>query len=306
MRLGWSLKRLPSDTTLRRLFHSISMPELTTAFNDWAMTQFEPDVGECLSMDGKSLSSTLTGHTESFQNFVGVVSLYSHRHRLVIAQTDYQNKLESEISVVQSLLETLELSGVTVTFDALHCQKKTVQQLALQGNHYVVTVKGNQGNLKKQFEQVLTQPPQTKTVELDCSHGRWVERYVRIYAAPAAVYEHWPDAKSMIVVERYGEREGHFFNRISYYLSDLELTAKAAASIVRGHRDIENGLHWVKDVVLHEDASLITQRIPALNWAVFRSIGLNLFRAAGYSSLTKAIRKLGHDIEGLLFLLTMN
>jgi hypothetical protein len=131
--LGLTLKRLPSDTTLRRMFHAISMPELTTAFNDWAMTQFNPDVGECLSMDGKSLSSTLTGHTESFQNFVGVVSLYSHRHRLVIAQTDYQNKLESEISVVQNLLETLELSGVTVTFDALHCQKKRCSSSSSKG-----------------------------------------------------------------------------------------------------------------------------------------------------------------------------
>lgn len=270
------------------------------------MTQFEPDVGECLSMDGKSLSSTLTGHTESFQNFVGVVSLYRHRHRLVIAQTDYQNKLESEISVVQSLLETLGLSGVTVTFDALHCQKKTVQQLVGQGNHYVVTVKGNPGNLKKQFELVQTQQPQSKTVELDCSHGRWVERYTRMYAAPAAVYDSWPEAKSMIVIERYGQREGHRFNRISYYLSDLDLIAQAAAMIVRDHRDIENGLHWVKDVVLPEDASLITQRILALNWAVFRSIVLNLFRAAGHTSLTKAIRKFGHDIDELLFLLTMN
>lgn len=169
-----------------------------------------------------------------------------------------------------------------------------------------MTVKGNQANLKKQFEQLQTQQQRSKTVELDCSHGRWVERYTRVYAAPAAVCDSWPEAKSMIVVERYGEREGHIFNQISYYLSDLELTAKAAAMIVQDHRDIENGLHWVKDVVLHEDASLITQRIPALNWAVFRSIVLNLFRAAGHHSLTKAIRRFAHDIDELLFLLTMN
>lgn len=121
--LGVSLKRLPSDTTLRRMFHAVDMTTLTAEFNAWASEQFEPDMGECLAMDGKSLSSTLTNRTESVQNFVGVVSLYSHHHRLVIAQRDYQNKQESEIVVVQALLEVLGLSGVTVTLDALHCQK---------------------------------------------------------------------------------------------------------------------------------------------------------------------------------------
>lgn len=123
--LGIELQRLPSDTTLRRLFHRIDTTSLTSVFNQWAKEQFEPDVGECLSMDGKSLSSTLTGLSESFQNFVGVVSLYSHQHRLVIAQRDYQNKQESEILVVQALLERLGLNGVTLTLDALHCQKNT-------------------------------------------------------------------------------------------------------------------------------------------------------------------------------------
>ena len=120
-----SLKRMPSDTTLRRMFHLLDIATLTSEFNDWAREQFEPDPDECLAVDGKSLSSTLTNYREDYQNFVGVVSLYSHRHRLVIAQRDYQNKQESEISVVQSLLETLGLSSVTLTFDALHCQKNS-------------------------------------------------------------------------------------------------------------------------------------------------------------------------------------
>jgi predicted transposase YbfD/YdcC len=185
--------------------------------------------------------------------------------------------------------------------------KKTIQQLVEQGNHYVVTVKGNQGTLKQQFEQVQSaQRPVSAHVELDPSHGRWVERWTRVYAAPAAVVAAWPQAKRLIVVERYGEREGYVFGTTSYYLSDLELEAQAAALIIRGHRDIENGLHWVRDVVLGEDASLITRRIPALNWSALRSIVLNLFRAAGQTSLTQAIRMLAHDIPALISILIKN
>ncbi len=121
--LGISLKRMPSDTTLRRMFQSLNLSALTAQFTDWAITQFEPAVGECFSMDGKSLRGTFVGRTEAFQNFVGIVSVYSHQHRVVIAQQGYQNKLESEISVVRNLLETLNISGATFTFDALHAQK---------------------------------------------------------------------------------------------------------------------------------------------------------------------------------------
>lgn len=123
--LGLALTRMPSDTTLRRMFHAMNLGELTTRFNDWAKSQLPSTAGECFSVDGKSLSSTLSGHKESFQNFVAIVSVYSHQHRLVIAQKDYQNKLESEISVVQSLLDTLEMKDATFTFDALHCQKNS-------------------------------------------------------------------------------------------------------------------------------------------------------------------------------------
>lgn len=190
----------------------------------------------------------------------------------------------------------------------MHCTvKKTLQQVVSQGNHYVVTVKGNQGKLSRHFDQVqMTQQPTTKTVEYDRSHGRWVERFTRIYSVPETVINDWPHAKSMVVLERYGERDGHMFNTLSYYLSDRALDAKTAAQLVRQHRDIENGLHWVKDVVLGEDDSLITHRIPAINWAVIRSLVVNLFRAAGLTSLTRAIRMLGHDIQALISLLITN
>lgn len=74
-------------------------------------------------MDGKSLRSTCVNHDDAQQNFMGVVSIYSQHQQVVIAQQDYQNKKESEISVVQHLLETLGIREVIFTFDALHCQK---------------------------------------------------------------------------------------------------------------------------------------------------------------------------------------
>ena len=185
--------------------------------------------------------------------------------------------------------------------------KKTLQQLVEGGNHYVVAVKGNQGTLKKHFEACeASATPELKTTTLDCSHSRWVERYLRVYDVPDAVSQSWPHARSMIVLERYGIRENQTFSNTSYYLSDRLLSAASAAHIIRQHRDIENGLHWVRDVVLDEDHSRITTAIPALNWAVLRSIVLNLFRAAGRHSLTTAMRMMAHDIPALISILITN
>ena len=185
--------------------------------------------------------------------------------------------------------------------------KKTVQQLVEQDNHYLVTVKGNQPTLHQAFKQVQQeQIPISEHIESDNSHGRSVKRWVSIYSPSDIVIKQWPNASSMIVRQSSGQRDGKPFCCVSYYLSDRVLDAASAGSIIRQHRDIENGLHWVRDVVLGEDASLITKRIPAINWSVMRSFVVNIFRAAGKVSLTQAIRMYSHDIPTLISLLITN
>lgn len=72
----------------------------------------------------KACLGTVQNSWEAFQNFVSVVSVYSHTQRLVLAQKSFENKTQSEIQVVEQLLAELELTGVVVSMDALHCQKK--------------------------------------------------------------------------------------------------------------------------------------------------------------------------------------
>lgn len=122
--LELELARMPSDTTLRRMFHRVNYQQLTQQFNDWAIEQFEPSAGEWLAVDGKSIKGTVQESRNSFQNFVSVVSVYSPTQRLVLAQKSFENKAESEIHLVEQLLAQLALTGVVVSMDALHCQKK--------------------------------------------------------------------------------------------------------------------------------------------------------------------------------------
>ena len=62
-----------------------------------------------------------------------------------------KSKNNSELKVVQTMLEALNLEGVVFTMDALHCQK-TIQLIIEGGNDHVITVKGNQPQLLTQLK----------------------------------------------------------------------------------------------------------------------------------------------------------
>lgn len=63
-----------------------------------------------------------------------------------------------------------------------------------------------------------------------------------------------------------------------YYISSLNVSAEVMASYLRGHWSIENQLHWLLDVALKEDASLIRTDHAPENFNVLRKVVLNLLR----------------------------
>jgi len=84
-----------------------------------------------------------------------------------------------------------------------------------------------------------------------------------------------------------------------FYISSLALSAVEFAQRIRSHWHVENRLHWVKDVVMGEDKSALCDGHALTNFAIVRSMVVNLFRANGYASITKGIRHLAHDIHKL-------
>jgi len=116
--------RIPSFSTLRRLLLQINFSELKDIFYQWSLQYVDPTGEEHYSIDGKSIRSTVTDGKNEKQNFISMVSVFSQKRKQVLTQQKYQNKKNSEIGVVQGLLEELDLQGITLTMDALHCQKK--------------------------------------------------------------------------------------------------------------------------------------------------------------------------------------
>lgn len=116
--------RLPSYSTFRRLMQGLDYKLLATLFTDWASTEPSLRQEDWLAGDGKALGATLTHHKDAEQNFVSLVSVFGHHTSKVIGVMPMENKLESEQVVLRRLLKDLNLRGVGISMDALHCQKK--------------------------------------------------------------------------------------------------------------------------------------------------------------------------------------
>ncbi len=89
----------------------------------------------------------------------------------------------------------------------------------------------------------------------------------------------------------------------SFYLSSAELSAAKMAAGIRNHWTIENQLHYVKDVVTHEDEVRIKQPNAAGALAIIRNAILSAFRLNGHWGIKNTIRKYGGNLPFLFKIL---
>ena len=116
--------RLPTFYTVRRVLINLDFREFSQQFYAWAKNYIDIQSGEWLSIDGKAIAGTVENQSNNYQDFVNLVSIFTSRQKMVLANAKVINSKESEMPVVRHLIETLHLKDVVFTLDALHCQKK--------------------------------------------------------------------------------------------------------------------------------------------------------------------------------------
>jgi hypothetical protein len=118
-------RRVPSHVTIREVLMNIDFDSLNGAFCQWASSYVSIEENEWISIDGKSIRSTVENYNNSYQNFVSLVSVFTQKRGQVIKASAFENKKTSEVTVVRELIEVLDLKGVIITLDALHCKKNS-------------------------------------------------------------------------------------------------------------------------------------------------------------------------------------
>jgi predicted transposase YbfD/YdcC len=156
---------------------------------------------------------------------------------------------------------------------------------------YLLKVKANQKTL---FEQIQQQCQSGRCLEqvttLETNRGRLERRTVEIYDKPATASAQWLDLQVVLKVSRSGERKQGKYYREGYYISNLLEGAEDFASLLRGQWNIENQLHWMKDVVFGEDDSKIQQENAPGNFSIIRGFVIGRFHQKGYANITQQQR----------------
>jgi len=181
---------------------------------------------------------------------------------------------------------------------------------------YIFAVKDNQPTLHAEIQAAFaTSPtPPARSSRLytteEHGHGREEQRTVQVLPArrslSAAQLAMWLGVLTIVMVTRvvWYEATGEESIEVSYFLSSLPPHARRIGSAIRGHWRIENGLHWVLDVVFREDARRVYDRTTAENVAFLNRLAVSLLRGdTGKSSLKVKRKRAGWSIPYLMQLL---
>lgn len=271
----------PKHDTYNRVFQAVDPEKFGECLARWTQSVRTVLGGEVVALDGKAVRRALNKGEDPRV----IVSAWATESGLLLGQRKVKNK-SNEITAVPELLRALELAGCIVTADALHCQKDIAKEILEADADYVLALKGNQGMAFAEVRSFLDDAVTRKEAHLvftetvDKEHGRHeVRRYWQTEKLDwFADREAWEGLTSVGVVEARRTVRGKESVERRYYLSSLKADATKFARAVRGHWGVENGLHWVLDVVFGEDQSRARSGHAAENLAATRRMAVNLLR----------------------------
>lgn len=298
-RIGFQPERSPSVSTLCRLLWYISVEKLEDNIATWAYQIHQQlvaaGVSQGIAIDGKSIRRAASlGSKDAF-----LVSAVCHQLRFVLQQVAVADKT-NEITVVPVLLERLLLKGMVVTVDALLTQRQIAQTIRQHQAHYLMYVKENQPKMYWAIQTLFEQPrkpgvpPFATAKVVNKGHGRVEVR--QMMTSPALNdFLDWPGIKQVFRLTRCRRRlkDGHRSECVVYGITSLPAQTASPEKLIAITRDhwaaIENGTHWVRDVVMGEDRSKVHKSRAPQAFAAFRNLAIALARLAGFASVSAAL-----------------
>jgi len=279
-------KGIPSHDTFNRVFSCLDPIHWQGCFVKWVryILKNKHQEGDSLALDGKCLRGS--GDKEEA---VYMVNAWSTRLGLCLAQNKVQSK-SNEITALPDLIETLglfDLSGCTVSIDTMGAQREVAGLLDEKGAFYLLALKDNQPKLAEDvqwlfedaFKQQFANIPHSFAQTHDQAHGREELRRCWVLSELSYLQPHaWPGLKAVARIENTPILKGVASSQVRYYLCGHSFAADRALCSVRAHWGVENGLHWLLDVVFAEDQHRARQGHAPENLAVLRRLALNLIK----------------------------
>ena len=276
----------PAHDHLGDIFATLDAQAFQRCFVAWvaALTKTSADV---IAIDGETLRRSY--QKKGSKEPIHMVSAFAARQRLVMGQVAVAEK-SNEITAIPALLDMMAIEGAVVTIDAMGCQRNIAGKIIAKKDDYIIALKGDQGTLHEDVKVFVAERKAndfkdttiSRHETVDADHGR-VE--TRTYAAIHNVEwlqerQAWPGLQGVVMVESRREAEGGIAKEARFYIASLVSLANAIGPMIRDHWAIENGLHWVMDMVFRDDECRVrTENAPA-NFTTIKHMAQNLIKKA--------------------------
>lgn len=290
---------IPSHDTLNDLVNALDPEVFKVCFSAWvaSLRDAEPDL---IAVDGKT--SRRSHDRSKGRAPLHTVSAWASRQRLVLGQEAVEEK-SNEIVAIPLLLKRLELSGALVTIDAMGTQTRIAETIVQGGGDYLLALKQNRPVLYADVEAFFADPAAEACQAFetaDADHGRIEQRRHVVHHQIDWLFSdrryadepRFPHLAMIGMVQSNTQRNGKIEQERRYYLCSKPLSAEAFAQAVRAHWGVENRLHWVLDVIFHDDLARLRSGAGPQNMAIVKHIAINLLRNPKDRHSLKSRRKL--------------
>jgi predicted transposase YbfD/YdcC len=185
-----------------------------------------------------------------------------------------------------------------VTADALQTHPAAGEYLVtVKQAHYLFTVKANQPTLLDRWVRLAWHRVPVLDRTRDRGHGRVELRTLKAVTVHNFGFPH--AAQVIQVTRKVRDLRTRRWRTVTVY-AITSLTFEQAgparlADLIRGHWAIENGLHWVRDVIFAEDGSQVRTGTGPHVMACLRNLAIGALNRAGPVNLAAALRHHARD-----------
>ena len=252
-----------------------------------------------MAVDGKAMrGATAAGAKAPFP-----VAAVRHDTRTVAAQQAVDAK-SNEITAFAPLPDNLDITGLTITADALHTQRAHAEYLHARDAFHLFYVLGNQPELYDALDALPRCEPDHPDVTV--GRGRIEQRSIHVPPAPPDLP--FPHVKQVFLLERHtrlattGRTLTHYGVLGVTSLTADHATAADLAALAKGQWGIE-AVHQIRDVTFAEDASRVRTGTAPRVMATLRNLVISILRLTGWDDIAAATRHMAAHRDDALNLL---
>ncbi len=280
----------PSAASFHRILSALDPEALDRALRRWAASRQGP--GGALALDGKTAPEWIEGPNPERT----LIAAVEHGSGLTVGQAA-SDGAGGEILGARRLLREIRVAGRVLTLDALHSCPGTARLIVGLGADYAMPVKENRPALLEDLA-LLDWDSAAEFATSEKGHGRIESRRCRAIPLDGAPDElaALPGRRQAfrIVRQRHVVRTGRTAAHAVFGVTSLGPERAGPAELLalnRGHWEIENRLHHVRDFTYDEDRCRAKcKRLPR-NLACLTNAAVSIVRLNGrFSHLPQANR----------------